>query len=406
MGPVAGFRIAPVGVSSGFDRFAAGDALRGLSALGVLCLHYTQFGLGGAGVVFTDASDAVRDTYGAVGFLAIFGGLWLTVFFVLSGYLISRPFVRSYVRGESLPSIGRYARNRLLRLVPAFWVAVSATLVVFGLLGSPPWVLPLTLAFGQVFATAQPFISHIAQGWTLGAEMAFYILVPAVALLASRRTGGSRRARSLHVFAVCFAMLAGTMIWRLLGPSEDLTWIWLFPGVAALFVPGIALATVEVSWSERIASPLCRRLAFPLFLGGAAVFLGLIAFGEALGVWSLLVQATGAGLIVAGALTREWSGAQAWRLLHNPATDWLGQRSYSVYVLHYGVGIWVAEHLAVIGHPWETLAIFGPVGLLATLVLSDLLWRFVERPVLRRKRRSVQGRAAVPEPTFAPASLD
>lgn len=386
-----------------FGRFSAGDALRGLSALGVMALHYTQFGLGGTGVVFTDVTVAMKDTYGAVGFLAIFGGLWLTVFFVLSGYLISRPFVRSYIRDEPRPGIRRYARNRILRIVPAFWVAVLATLVAFGLVGSPLWVVPLTLGFGQVFATSQPFVMHIAQGWTLGAEMAFYALVPLAALAAGRSSGGTPRGRALRLLALCFVMVAGTMAWRLLGPSGSLTWIWLFPGVAAFFVPGIVLAVVEATWLERVGTPRGRRYAAPVALGGVALFLAIASTNGQLGVWILLFQAAAAGLIVAGALLREWSGAPAWRLLRNRATDWLGQRSYSVYVLHYGVGLWLAQRLSVSGHPWDTLLAFCPLAVVATLALSDLSWRCVERPFLRRKRRAAEVSPPRAEPVLAPA---
>jgi peptidoglycan/LPS O-acetylase OafA/YrhL len=393
-----------MGGQTTFGRFSAGDALRGLSALGVMALHYTQFGLGGAGVVFTDVTVAMKGTYGPVGFLAIFGGLWLTVFFVLSGYLISRPFVTSYIRDEPRPGIRRYARNRILRIVPAFWVAVFATLVVFGLVGSPLWVVPLTLGFGQVLAPEEPFISHIAQGWTLGAEMAFYVLVPAVALAAGGSPGGNPRGRALRLLALCFAMLAGTMAWRLLGPTEDLTWIWLFPGVAAFFVPGIVLAVIEAAWFEKVASLRSRRLAAPIALAGLALFLALATTNGDPEVLILLLQAAGAGLIVAGALLREWSGAPPWRVLRNRATDWLGQRSYSVYVLHYGVGLWLASRLAVKGHPWDTLVTFGSVAVLATFVLSDLSWRWVERPFLRRKRRQAEPPTALAEPALAPAS--
>ena len=98
---------------------------------------------------------------------------------------------------------------------------------------------------------------------------------------------------------------------------------------------------------------------------------------------------TGAGLIVGGALMREWSGAPAWRLLKNPATDWVGKRSYSIYVLHYGVAIWIVERVRIFGHPRETYAILLPLTLVATLALATASWHLVEQPFLRlRKRRT------------------
>lgn len=368
-----------------------------------MVLHITEFALGGTGPIVGDVYVAMRATYGAIGFLALAAGLWLSVFFVLSGYLISRPFVTAYVRDQPRPRVGRYARNRLLRIVPAFWVAVFATLVVFGLSGSSPWTVPLTLGFGQVFAPAEPFIVHISQGWTLGAEMSFYALVPVAAIWWGSSPSGTRAARGRRLLALCLAMVAGSLAWRQLGP-HDVTWIEVFPGVAAAFAPGIALAAVEATWPERLASLRARRLAAPFALIGVGLFCIVAATSGQFVWWRWLAQISGGGLIVAGALLREWSGAPAWKLVRNRATDWLGERSYSIYVLHFGIALWITNHLAVSGHPWQTLLRVAPLSLLITLLLSDLSWRWVERPFLRLK-----GRRTAPAPAareLAPARPD
>ncbi|HSR94699.1 MAG TPA: acyltransferase [Solirubrobacterales bacterium] len=367
-------------------RFSAGDALRGLSALGVMSLHVAEFSLGSSVPITSDVFPALRATYGPIGLLALAGGLSLSIFFALSGYLISRPFAIAYVRGAARPRAGSYTRNRLLRIVPAFWCAVLATLAVFGLSGSSPLIVPLTLGFGQVFAPGSPFVTHIAQGWTLGAEVTFYALVPVVGLLSARSSTGTPAARGRRLLALCLAIVAGTVAWRSLNPS-DTTWIEVFPGVAAAFAPGIALAAAEAAWPERLASPRSRRLAAPVALGGVALLL-LAAFAPTqLTWWRWMAEAAGGGLVVAGALLREWSGASPWKLLRNPVTVWLGHRSYSIYVLHYGIVLWLAQRLAVSGHPWETLVRIALSALLVTLLLADVSWRCVERPFLRLKRR-------------------
>jgi len=376
-------------------RFSAGDALRGLSALGVMSLHVAELSLGASVPISTDVFPALRDAYGAIGLLALAGGMSLSVFFALSGYLIARPFVRAYVHGKPQPAIRRYARNRALRIVPAFWCAVLATLAVFGLSGSNPVVVPLTLGFGQTFVPSEPFVTHIAQGWTLGAEASFYALVPVVALLWGRAPSGSCAARGARLLALCAAIAVGTGVWRSLNP-HGITWIEVLPGVAAAFTPGIALATIEAAWPARLTSPRLRPAALPVALLGVALLLAAAAAPGQFTWWRWIAEAAGGGLILAGALLREWSGAPAWRLLRNPLTDRLGQRSYSVYVLHFGVALWLAQRLAVSGHPTQTLLRVAPLTVAATLVLADLSWRWVERPFLRMKRH--------PPPVPAPAS--
>src|SRR5207245_3540035 len=130
------------------------------------------------------------------------------------------PFVAAYVQGGEWPSLGAYTRHRILRIVPAFWCAVLATLVVFGLSGSSPLAVVLTLGFCQAYIPYEPFVTHIAQGWTLGVELTFYALAPAVALaLGRRRSGRTPASRALRVLALCLAMIAVSAFWRWVGPD-------------------------------------------------------------------------------------------------------------------------------------------------------------------------------------------
>jgi peptidoglycan/LPS O-acetylase OafA/YrhL len=384
----SGASIAPaMPVRDPVRRFSAGDALRGFSALGVLGLHVAEFALGASvaipeGQVFA----ALRSAYGVAGLLALAGGLSLSIFFVLSGYLISRPFVTAYIQGGEWPPLRAYARNRILRIVPAFWVAVIATLVVFGLSGSSPLVVVVTLAFGQVFIPTEPFVTHIAQGWTLGAELAFYALVPVVALALGRRRSGTPRARARRLLALCAATLLASLLWRSLDPRDGV-WVQVFPAVAAAFAPGVALAVAGAAWPRAFARPRPRRLALPIALSGVACLFLAASAPSQYTWWRWLAEIAGGALIVAGAWLREASGGEAWWLLRNRVSHWLGERSYSIYVLHFGVALWLVERIAVDGHPRETLLRLAPLTLLVTLVLADLSWRFVERPFLRRKRR-------------------
>jgi peptidoglycan/LPS O-acetylase OafA/YrhL len=377
-------------------RFSAGDALRGFSALGVLSLHVTEFALG-ASVAIPEgqAFGALRSAYGGVGLLALAGGLSLSVFFVLSGYLISRPYVTAYIQGGDWPRTGSYARNRILRIVPAFWVAVIATLVVFGLSGSSPFVVLLTLGFCQVFVPSEPFVTHIAQGWTLGAEVAFYACVPILALLVGRRRPGTPDALARRLLAVCVATILASVLWRLLDPRGTV-WVEVFPAVAAAFVPGVALAVVGVAWPGALVRPRLRRLALPICLCGVALLLLAAAAPSQYTWWRWLVEIGGGGAVVAGAWLREASGGRAWWLLRNRASRWLGERSYSVYVLHFGIALWLVQRIAVGGHPKETLLRLAPLTLLATLVLADLSWRCVERPFLRLKKQ----RPSISKPAY------
>jgi len=129
------------------------EGLRAVAALAVLVTHVSLNAMGNKGP---------------------FGGLLarldvgVAVFFVLSGYLLYRPFVRALLRDEPLPSIRRYFRHRLLRIVPLYWVVVVASFLfapavglvmpttgfdpsAVGSTSVPLWTMARFLTFTQVY---------------------------------------------------------------------------------------------------------------------------------------------------------------------------------------------------------------------------------------------------------------
>ncbi len=110
------------------DRFVSGDALRGIAALMVLCSH-TASGV----VLLGERPVPIEDAFGSRGGPFLIGiGVGLYLFFPLSGYVLSRPFLRAGRR----VSLRRYFRNRTLRIVPALWFLVAFMLLRHGPLGS------------------------------------------------------------------------------------------------------------------------------------------------------------------------------------------------------------------------------------------------------------------------------
>lgn len=99
------------------------------------------------------------------------------VFFVLSGLLIARPFVRAVADGEPPPRPARYLLRRVLRIFPLYWVVLGVTLATAtGALPSVPRLLSfVTLTHIYRPATA---IGPITQSWSLATELAFYVMVP------------------------------------------------------------------------------------------------------------------------------------------------------------------------------------------------------------------------------------
>jgi len=101
----------------------------------------------------------------------------VSIFFVLSGLLVSRPFIDAVVDARPLPSTGRYLWRRVVRIYPLYWVILFVTLAASGsrLPGAIELVSDVLLVHVYRPSTA---IGPITQSWSLATEMAFYLFLP------------------------------------------------------------------------------------------------------------------------------------------------------------------------------------------------------------------------------------
>ncbi len=369
----------------------AGDGLRALAALAVLALH------AGIEVLLYKHSSGYRvEDQGSLRFEPLVGGaaplLMLTragiyVFFALSGYLLSRGFLAAYTLGTPRPPVARYMRNRALRIIPAFWVVMILVLTWDHAWGAGgPGGLLATLLFAQNQHLTGAAV--IPQAWTLDIEVAFYILIPLVSLLALSLSGRGPRtpaARLGLVLGLLLAAFAASLALKLdVGTPAGNTYNiaqYLFA-----FLPGVALGAVEPFAAPRLrASPSGGRWAWGA-LAAAAALLALFVILPASREGSSLIAVTlGCGALLGATLAMQWSGGGCWRVLDNRAMHWLGERSYGIYLIHLTVLAHVLPH---IGQGHGNAATFGlllAVGTAITLPAANILWRVVERPALQRR---------------------
>ena len=128
-------------------RLSSLDGLRGLAALTVFLFH---------GWLYTmprpDASD--RSSLGD--YAAHELRLGLVAFFVLSGFLLSRPWFAAALEGRRPPDVLRYARSRIARIAPAYYAALAGSIILlWGLSGTPGLRLPPAAELPLFFVFAQ-----------------------------------------------------------------------------------------------------------------------------------------------------------------------------------------------------------------------------------------------------------
>lgn len=361
--------------------FALFGALRGLAVLAVVVFHVSALsGLAGQG---------------AAGHVAqVLGGLGVTVFFAISGFLLYRPFAAARAAGAPMPSLRRFARRRVLRIVPAYWVALTVLAIFPGVrLDGGAWRYYL---FAQLYREDTVGLG-IPVAWTLGVEVTFYLALPLWALATRRR---SARADAAGLLAVA----AGGIVVQVLAARLQIPRLWAdaLTGQATWLALGMLLAVWSVAEPERVV-----RSAEACWLGAAAALAGLAALAPdgVFGLAAALSQVQPFATVVARlALTTvvcvlfllpavfgDDAGGPVRRLLAWAPVAFLGAVSYSFYLYH----LTIAELLALDADPGHFSA--GGLGLrdhvdtpvllaltvLATAAVAVVSYRALERPALR-----------------------
>ena len=389
------------------SRLAGMDGLRAIAAASVLVYHVWLYALGG------DTDRDVVDT--AARHLA--SGVLL--FFTLSGLLLYRPFAGALAGERRFPRIGEFGRNRLLRIVPAYWVVLLAAGVVLGVAAIPgaptaattgslvghPGTLLADLLLVQGYSPST-LLTGLGPAWTLTVELAFYVALPLVSRLALRLA--RRRGSSVLPFVPPVVFLLAGVVGKLAtsaaldgGDPWGRTWAGVLArsllANADLFAGGMsvaALVALEEAGRLRLPRWWSRAAALAaLLLGGAALavpdgMLGVFAYD------SLVALATSCAvslLVLDGA--RRWQRAR--RILERRPLVAVGLASYSVYLWHQPVIDWFTARGAFPVTGAAGLAGATALVALVTGALSTATYAGIERPMLRRKRRAPEPAPAV-----------
>lgn len=377
------------------DQYVVLDTLRAVGALGVLTTH-------------TSFESGAYVAHGVWGVMLARLDVGVAIFFVLSGFLLSRPFLARGLPGGRRPATRRYLWKRFLRIWPVYVVTV---VIALGLiqrnsgLGFTDWVTTL-LMLNTFVDPALPYgLTHM---WSLSVEVTFYLVLPLLMLVAVGRT-----LRVWRVLAVLVALSAFSVWWHLDGAdrigeySTGSPHQWL-PAYLIWFALGIGLALVTLLLDQarregrapgrvvsRIAaagaqSGVCWVAAFGVFLVSATplagpTLLAPLTPAESL-TKNLLYAAIGVLLVASGVFAPEDRRyTRTFGHLWLRRTGWI---SYSLFCLHMSVlqFVWWATDWPIFsGHAFQVWLI----TLAISLVLSDLAYRLVERPALRLKNASL-----------------
>jgi peptidoglycan/LPS O-acetylase OafA/YrhL len=326
------------------------------------------------------------------------GHTGVSLFFVLSGFLLSRPFLKE-AAGRARVDRGAYLARRALRILPLYVVTVAFAMLITARQFADVWRGVPYLFFLQGLPGCTVPLDPYPNGpwWSLSTEVQFYLLLPALPLLLWRR----RLAVAVMVtYLLAYAAFAAN-VWHPSSVDAHVKLSHSAFGRGPAFVLGVVAAWLDSAYGSRVrARVTASRLAR---LGGADVALAfvLVAFAY------LLRHVAGIGYARAELEEHGWHVAEAllWttvlllllavplrskRLFVNGAWEKLGLISYSVYLAHAPVllyGLTALRGRFEI-HGWTGRSIMGVVVLaLACIAVSSLTYLVIERPFLRRKAR-------------------
>ena len=367
--------------------FPACDGLRALAA-GIVVFFHTA----------TLTGFVTRSATGPYLFQLDVG---VDVFFVLSGFLLYRPFVRAHLEGTRGPTVGRYLKRRFLRIFPAYWLVLICVLFVLHQTVAPRTKDGLIFFSLTQIYSPQHIFGGLAPAWSLCTEVTFYAFLPLYAWLVHRWAAGKPRLRaeligvgSLYVASCVFRIVMSS---RGYGLSND----WL-PSYLDVFALGMLMAVLSVAVEKNMVGDWWRsvpRDAAVWWGAAVALFVAVSNLGMPMAIVDVsvgkffahhLLAGTIGGLIVAPAVLHESAGGLIRQVLSSRPARTLGLISYGIFLWHvpwiFQVEKWTG------GHPY--FGDFWPV-LLWTVVLTLLAaWAtyvVIERPLMRT-------RAGRPEP--------
>lgn len=325
--------------------------------------------------------------------LALFksGFLGVTVFFVLSGYLITGILISEVEEGTI--DLKNFWLRRIRRLVPAvmsmavviIFVSAVVNRIIFtkgckdflaSVLGfNNWWQIFNKISYFEAAGVPSPF-THC---WSLAIETQFYLIYPLILLgiyklVKSRGEGRANRGLLFAGVTLLLALISVILMIVLFDPQQDASRVYYGTDTRAFSL--LFGALLAILWEYRMVP---RRLSASvnMVLGSvsfAVLLVMTIAINGSSNFWYRGGQFFGTILTVL--MVYAVSGRKTWlsRFLSNPVLKWMGDRSYSIYLWHYPIILLISKGIKASW--WITL-----IEIVLSVVLAELSYRFIETPI-------------------------
>lgn len=342
----------------------------------------------------------------------VMGSFGVCIFFVLSGYLLARPFWLALDRGEAMPSLRDYTLRRAARILPGYWLALVVSLIFSVTISGSPLDSEHMLRFAAGFLLISDWhwftlfpVDNNGPLWSISFEVTAYILLPLclAALFALRLGSRSARLAWLGVVALVVALHWLVVQWApidevgrgwdhgLVGGAK--AWMPRFNpiGFFAIFAIGALAAGIQVKCAAM------RHWAFDLIgLGALGATLAIMAAhvggpSEGFGLFGIPYGYPWMPLAAGLALIALPSSIVAGRLLDNRLARFIAQISFGIYIWHFLIIGLLARLLPPSFQTWNeggwTIWLWSSALAIAlSIAVATLSFHALERPAVRWAR--------------------
>jgi peptidoglycan/LPS O-acetylase OafA/YrhL len=361
------------------------DGVRALAVVAIVLFHTAVFGQA------TDGSLPGR--------LLSHLNFGVALFFVISGFLLYRPFIAHRAGGAAAPAVRDYAKRRFLRIYPAYWVALTVLLLLPGLTGSVPGNLLQLYGLWHNECLHGSFVCRLSQTWSLVVELSFYIVLPFYVAAVGRLTRRLDARRWVRAeIAVLAVLSAVSLALEFAAYSDTPTWVdATLVGHFFWFALGMGMAVLSAALSGDLTESrvLRRTTAQPgvLWLLALALYTALclwlpaspfVGAHEEAFVTALVFGIVSSLLLLPAVFVKRGKSVPE-RVLTQPVIAWLGLISYGIFLWHFAIAL----DLGFIGHknPFG-IVLLGTVAIVIPVAAAS--YYLVERPILRLKYRRLR----------------
>ena len=388
-------------------RISGADGLRALACLLVVWHHTTQR--------FNPEKSA--DWIQGIHFFGMRAEVGVSLFFVLSGCLLSLPFWYSFVNASPTPKLWFYVINRAARIIPAYWFnLLLCTLVAL-------WVFELNINWwrlisGLLFINSYHYSSFFPAElngplWSIGLEVSCYVLLPVLLFLIIKNT--QRISAAFAGIIGCIAVLQILNPWvinnfmtsnKLKGWQYGLTggakqWLpyWNIGSFFTQFLCGSLAALIIIVLRARgTLKSLTFDISAVLF---ATAAIWLVAIGLEPGAPNSFTQqpymAPFFAILMVGVIVSASLSGQVYKLLDNKLFQWIAKISFSIYLWHMFLIViierkFVSKYLYYGLTDLSEWVMISSIVLIGSIILAATSWRFLESPILKSARKLTTNR--------------